>query len=505
MRPVEFRRHLNRERTTPQRLGSVFRVRRRGQEIAAHGKEYLRLPLVHRKNAVHHIVAVFARHVEVVMPFQGLQQSHRWLLENAHRPVALNVRVAAHRAGSSAGFADAAFRQKQIDHLLDRGHRFPMLRDAHRPAGNDPPLVTQQAGEGLNLRAGEAAFCHQHLKVLGQNMRPPPLKPVRGRPDERFIPNRLRIPQQQLRHGLEEREVATHPDLQVEVGQRGFAAEHPAHLLRVLERHEARLDERVDGDNLRPAAMRLLQGGEHAGVVRAGVLAGDEDDLGLFEVLEFHTAFADAEGFAERHATRLVAHVAAVGQVVRAEAADEELVQKSGFIARPAGGVENGFMGMGQTPEPPRHLLQRLVPGNRDIMIGPGRQPHGLGDSAFFAHREVVPGRHFRNAVRRKKVGGQALFGGLFGDGFRAVFAVLPEAGAFVIGIGPRAAGAVHAALLVEGEQSARCSAGPHFPKDVLDGDGHAREARCGAGGRADPKAVREFRRGLGSGRFAGR
>ena len=71
---------------------------------------------------------------------------------------------------------------------------------------------------------------------------------------------------------------------------------------------------------LRAVCLGLLQGGEHPGVVGARVLADDDDQVGLVEILEGDAALADADGLGERGAGGLVAHVGAVGQVVGAEA-----------------------------------------------------------------------------------------------------------------------------------------------------------------------------------------
>ena len=60
----------------------------------------------------------------------------------------------------------------------------------------------------------------------------------------------------------------------------------PRGRLRVPEADQPGLRQRVDGDDLRAAALRQLQRGEHPRVVGAGVLADDEDEVGLLDVVE---------------------------------------------------------------------------------------------------------------------------------------------------------------------------------------------------------------------------
>ena len=54
----------------------------------------------------------------------------------------------------------------------------------------------------------------------------------------------------------------------------------------------------------------------------------------LLEVLERHRAFADADALVQRGAARFVAHVRAVGQIVRAELPREKLPEKRRLVAR---------------------------------------------------------------------------------------------------------------------------------------------------------------------------
>ena len=67
-------------------------------------------------------------------------------------------------------------------------------------------------------------------------------------------------------------------------------------------------------------------------MIRPRILADDEDRVGFFEIFQLHAAFADPNAFVQRRAARFVAHVRAIGQIVGAELAGEELIQKRGFV-----------------------------------------------------------------------------------------------------------------------------------------------------------------------------
>ena len=70
---------------------------------------------------------------------------------------------------------------------------------------------------------------------------------------------------------------------------------HFDRVLRVLEALHATLFKWVDAHHLRAAFDRFTQRFEHPRMVGAGVLAPDENRIGVFEVVEGHGAFADAD------------------------------------------------------------------------------------------------------------------------------------------------------------------------------------------------------------------
>ncbi len=67
-------------------------------------------------------------------------------------------------------------------------------------------------------------------------------------------------------------------------------------------------------------------------MVRAGIVADAEHQIGVIKIFQLHRAFADADRFRQADAGRLVAHVGTVGEVIGAIFAGKQLPQKRGFI-----------------------------------------------------------------------------------------------------------------------------------------------------------------------------
>ena len=86
------------------------------------------------------------------------------------------------------------------------------------------------------------------------------------------------------------------------------------------------------------------------------------DQLAVVEILERHRALADADRFRQADAGGLVAHVRAVGEVVGAVFAREQLVQERGLVRGAARGVELRHVGVGQGAQRRADPAQRLLP-----------------------------------------------------------------------------------------------------------------------------------------------
>ncbi|MNZ52488.1 hypothetical protein D3C78_703340 [compost metagenome] len=114
-------------------------------------------------------------------------------------------------------------------------------------------------------------------------------------------------------------------------------------------------------------------------MVGAGVLAPDENRIGVLEIVKRHRAFADPDTLAQRHAAGLVAHVRAVREVVGAVGAHEQLVQISRLVTGPARGVELGLVGAGEVLQVAGDQGESAIPVDRAVAVGTWFIDHRLG------------------------------------------------------------------------------------------------------------------------------
>src|SRR5207245_1878517 len=144
--------------------------------------------------------------------------------------------------------------------------------------------------------------------------------------------------------------------------QQTWNAQRILQVLRILEPEIADLRHRIDRDNLCSRFLRLLQAVQHARVIRSRILADDKDRVRLHEIRQLDAAFADPNHFLQCRATRFVAHVRAVGQIVCSKLTSEQLIEKRSLIARPAACVKGGRIGTRKCVELKCNQLKRIVP-----------------------------------------------------------------------------------------------------------------------------------------------
>ena len=171
----------------------------------------------------------------------------------------------------------------------------------------------------------------------------------------------------------------------------------------------------------------------------------------MLEVVVRDGRLADAESLAHGRARGLVAHVRAVGQVVGAEGAHEQLVEEGRLVRGATRGVERRLVGGVERVELGRDDLEGVVPGDGLVVVGSGWLVDRLGETPLHAEpvlalvEQVVDGvlgpEGARNENRRR----------LPGDRLGAVLAELRDLA--VVGVGPGAAHAVEAVLLVQRRQ----------------------------------------------------
>lgn len=134
-----------------------------------------------------------------------------------------------------------------------------------------------------------------------------------------------------------------------------------------------------------PLALAFSRAESMRGWFVPGFWLGDDDQVGSVEVVEQDAALADAYGLVEGRAGRLVAHVRAVRQIVRAELAGEELVQEGGLVAGAARGVEEGFVGGAERGQFLGDDVEGAFPGDGLVVVGALGQVHGVGEAALLA------------------------------------------------------------------------------------------------------------------------
>ena len=196
-------------------------------------------------------------------------------------------------------------------------------------------------------------------------------------------------------------------------------------------------------------------------MVGAGVLAEDEDRIGQLEIVQRDRALAGADLRLHGDAGRLVAHVGAVGEIVGAVLAHEQLVQEGGFVAGAPGGVEDRVVRRGQGVEVRGDAGERIVPVDRQITVAGGVPAHRMRQASLVLEPVVAVAREFGDGVLREQLGRGAMARGLGGDRLGAVLAELERRG--VVAVRPGAAGTVEAVGLVGRQQRLRA-----MQRDVL-------------------------------------
>jgi hypothetical protein len=193
--------------------------------------------------------------------------------------------------------------------------------------------------------------------------------------------------------------------------------------LRIDEAFQAAFAQRVEGDDFDAAFSCISKLVQHSWTVRTGVLAKEENAVGVFEIFQDHGADRHADGFRQGDRGCLVTHVGAVGQIVVAVHACEQAVHVGGFQRGAAGGVEDDFFRI-VTFQQMADFLEGLVPGDRDVVALPGFDAHRLGEAAGLFQVIIRPGEQFGHGMLGEEFGRGAAGGNFPGRGFGAVLTI---------------------------------------------------------------------------------
>lgn len=338
-----------------------------------------------------------------------------------------------------------------------------VLGDAHRPAHDDVLAFGVHARRLLDVSQGQAGLLDN----------PVPGRVIDGRQvfenafgvfiEERVIKNRrfigqlcITLPlQQELGHAAQQRHVAAQRRAEIgRVGRTVTIGEHLDRVLRMLETLKPTLFQRVDAHHLRATLYRFTQRLQHARVVGAGVLAEDENGVGVFEIFKGHGAFAHTDTLRQCNAAGLVAHVRAVREVVGPVGAHKQLIQVRRFVARTTRGIELGHVRAGQVLQVLGDQRKRAVPTDGFVTVGFCVVSHRLGQTALIFKPVIALFQQRADAVACEETRIDAAFGGFPVDRLGTVLAELDHA-AFRR-VAPRAAWAVEAAVLIGLEHHAQ-------------------------------------------------
>ncbi|MNX94058.1 hypothetical protein D3C86_1262760 [compost metagenome] len=283
-----------------------------------------------------------------------------------------------------------------------------VLGQAHRPAHDHPFGPGVHAGGEFDVNQRHARLLLDVLPAGGVDFAQVGAHSRGVFGDERMVEHRLAaadlcfaLPlEQELDHAAHHRHVATQGRAEVRgVGRLGAVHEHFDRVLRMLEALQSALLERVDADHLCAALDRFAQRLEHPRVVGAGVLADDEDRIGMLQVVKHHGAFTHAEAFDHAHRAGFVAHVGAVRKVVGAVGPDKQLIEIGGLVAGPARCIKLGLIRRFQSIEVPGDRRERFVPGGFDVAVGGRVITHRVGQAALILQPVIALLGQRRDAV----------------------------------------------------------------------------------------------------------
>ncbi|RMN76978.1 hypothetical protein ALQ52_04443 [Pseudomonas cannabina pv. alisalensis] len=231
------------------------------------------------------------------------------------------------------------------------------------------------------------------------------------------------------------------------------ATEHVARVLRRGKAHQRFFAQRVERDDAGAPACGGMQLGHHARAVGPGVLADDENRVGVFEILQRRGALADPDRLGQRHAGGLVAHVRAVREIGHAVHPAKQLIQERCFVRGAPGGVQLQLPWVAQMAQLLTDLGESLIPGDGQVFVAGRVIAHRFGDAALVFQVVIAPRRQLADGVLGEELGRDAFFGRLPGQRLGTVFTVFE--GVRLLRVWPGTAGAVEAVGLVHGQQGA--------------------------------------------------
>ena len=342
--------------------------------------------------------------------------------------------MAAHRADARALAPDIAAHQQQVDqhphavaamdvlgqpHSVNADHAFrPSIEFRHLDQ-----VGPRQAAGGLDTVPGQIADpClerHEVVAMLRNEIA------VQGPPVEQVLAD--------ARDG---RDVAAGTQLQIQVGNRRRAArQHFRRILGVHKFDQAAFAHRVEGHDLAAPLHGLLNGVQETRAVRPGVLAKEQHQVAMFEILQHAGADRRADGALQRDAGRLVAHIGTVGQVVVAVKPRKQGIKIRCLKACLARRIKDRRFRI----QPLQRLPdggEGLSPGGADVTVAGRVIAQGMGQAAHRLQVVIAPVAQFRQRMFGKEIRPAALGRKIPDGGLGAVLAELGQVGGRRLGPG---------------------------------------------------------------------
>ena len=329
-------------------------------KLPASADEDLDAAVAHGPDRVHRVESVGAGRIEAELLLQGVEERVRHPLPDAHRAVALHVAVPAHRAGPGCRrlpMLPRSIRKLTISRMVGTPcsccvtpiAQQTMTRSLRRTSSVD--LSRSPRGSARSRRARRP---RRSVRACWANSSKPLVLGV----DEVVVQHGARPGvlglQQQPVEALEEGEVAT--GLRICRNRSAIWVPRPTTprgFCGFLNRSSP-----ASGSGLTAMMRAPLRLASSSAESRRGWLVP-----GFCPTRKIRSAWWMSSRLTvplpvprvsrQGEAAGLVAHVAAVGQVVRAEGAGEELQEEGGLVADPAGGVEDRLVGRVQRVQLP--------------------------------------------------------------------------------------------------------------------------------------------------------
>ncbi len=225
-------------------------------------------------------------------------------------------------------------------------------------------------------------------------------------------------------------------------------------VLRIGKPLQPALADRIENDNARAAFSRTAQIAQHARMIGARILTDDENGVSHFEIFQKHRALADTDRLLQRDTACLVAHIGAVGEVIGAVGAHEQLIEERSLVGSAAGRIELDAVRTVEALENIADGLESLVPFDGFILIGRSVVTHRMGQATGIFQIVIRPATKLGNRMFAEKGRRRAPVGCLPGDSLHAVLAKLKRRAMFRIT--PGATGAIEPVRLVCLEKRAR-------------------------------------------------